>query len=84
MNASNSFKDTDAQRPGYRGRRDPYHKKPKDRNPTRRYDCEDYLDCLLEASMANMRGLPCKDCDRYVSRYSEEEYNRNLGLWSGA
>ncbi len=33
----------------------------------RRFDCEDYLDCLLLAAMANAGELPCKGCSKYVS-----------------
>jgi|WetSurMetagenome_2_1015567.scaffolds.fasta_scaffold445128_1 hypothetical protein len=39
------------------------------RDSVRNYDCEEYLDCLFEASMANAGRLPCKGCSRYVPQY---------------
>ncbi len=75
VSASSSLKDTDTQT--RRGRGDSSYS-----NSSRRYDCEQYLDCLFQASIANMRALPCKDCDKYVSRAAEEEGNQDLGLWA--
>ena len=42
-------------------------------NFSRRYDCEDYLDCLFQASVVNASKLPCKNCNKYSQKYTEEE-----------
>jgi hypothetical protein len=42
---------------------------------SRNYDCEAYSDCLFQASVKNASKLPCKGCEEYVSRYSEEHRN---------
>jgi hypothetical protein len=46
---------------------------------SRRYDCEDYLDCLFRASVVNASRLPCKGCNRYSPKYTEEE-RKNIEL----
>jgi hypothetical protein len=46
---------------------------------SRRYDCEDYLDCLFRASVVNASRLPCKGCSRYSPKYTEEE-RKNIEL----
>ncbi len=50
------------------------------RNHSRRYDCEDYLDCLFRASVVNASKLPCKGCTNYSPRYAGEE-PKNATLW---
>jgi hypothetical protein len=49
-------------------------------NFSRRYDCEDYLDCLFQASVVNAVRLPCKSCDKYSPKYTEEGC-RDTRLW---
>jgi hypothetical protein len=51
------------------------------KNFARRYDCEDYLDCLFRASVANASRLPCKGCNKYSPKYAEEERKYNTELW---
>jgi hypothetical protein len=46
----------------------------------RKYDCDEYSDCLFEASIKNARKLACKGCTKYVSGYSKENDARLTGL----
>ena len=51
------------------------------KNFARRYDCEDYLDCLFQASVVNASRLPCKDCNKYSQKYTERRRKYNIEFW---
>jgi len=59
----------------------PEKKKRNRGHSVRNYDCEEYLDCLFQASMANAGRLPCKECERYVQRCPEQ---KTVGVFASA
>ena len=80
MNTANSLKSTNRQT--LDRHRNSYHKESDSTDFSRRYDCEEYLDCLTQASLANMSGLPCTDCNRYVSRGLGADGDYDVGIWT--